>query len=135
MPVHDEFSGRKSFPLLLIQIGQEPTLQGFRLRHFSAFLWSWHRQSCKESVHFLKAPALLALLAIQKLAYRLFHTSGCIRPDKKLFVLWAWTRISLVGHLFHRRLGYNCNIVASRCPPRNPVTVYKTWYMKVYTVI
>ena len=31
---------------------------------------------------------LLALQAIQKLAYRLFHTS-CIRPDKKLFVLWA----------------------------------------------
>ena len=51
MPVHDEFCGRKYFHLLLIQIGQELTLQGFSVRHFSAFLWSRHRKSCKESVH------------------------------------------------------------------------------------
>jgi hypothetical protein len=55
------------------------TLQGFSVCHSFAFLWSRHRQSCKESVRFLKAPALLALQAIQKLAYR----TSCIRPDKK----------------------------------------------------
>ena len=47
---------------------------------------------------------LLAIQAIQKLAYSLFHTS-CIRPDKKLFILWAWRRISLIRLLFDRRLG------------------------------
>ena len=40
MPVQDELGGRKCFPLLLIQIGQELTLQGFSVRHSFAFLWS-----------------------------------------------------------------------------------------------
>ena len=67
MLVHDEFGKRKSFPLLLIQIGQELILQGLSVRHSFALLWSRHRESCYELVDFLKAPALLALQA--KLAY------------------------------------------------------------------
>ncbi len=97
MPVHDEFSGCNSFPLFLIQIHQELTLNGFGVRHASGFPSDRHQESChgKESVHFLKAPALLALLAIQKLAYYLFHAC-CIRSDKTRFVLWAGSRISLL---------------------------------------
>ena len=52
----------------------------------------------------LEMTRLLAIQAIQKLAYRPFHSSQ-IRPDKKLFILWAWRGIFLHGVLFNRRLG------------------------------
>ena len=57
---------------------------------------------------------LLAIQAIQKLAYRLFHTS-CIRPDKKRFILWEW--ISLLWLLFDRRLG---------CIPHSGITMFSS---------
>ena len=72
MPVHDmSLVGVNLFLCSLGHIGQKLTLQGFSVRHFSVLLWSRHRTSCKESVHFLKAPpaALLALQPIQTLVY------------------------------------------------------------------
>ncbi len=45
-----------------------------------------------------------AVLLLSCILWTLFHTSQ-IRPDKKLFILWAWRGISLHWLLFDRRLG------------------------------
>ena len=88
---------------------------------------------------------LLALQASQKLAYSLFHTS-CIRPDKKLFILWAWRRISHSSCSCSTGGWDASSIAASWCPPLYPVTGYEVytsiywymqhiyWYIPVYTI-
>ena len=99
MLVHDDFSRRESFSLFIIHIRKEPAFNCLSVCHAAGCLGRRHRESFQEAIQFLEATALLAVQAIQKLAYRLVH-SPCIRSKEKLFILWAGRRISVLMAMF-----------------------------------
>ena len=130
--VHDEFSESKSFPLLLIQIGQELTLQGLSMCHSSAFRWC--RQQASEE---LRGNGAFPQSPCAPVSYCLFHaccnaaasgqTKNCfssghgeVSPSSGSCLTGGWDTSS---------------IATSRCPPRNPLMVHKECYIQVYTGI